>query len=159
MRNYPSSIPISSPSRVSVLTPSLAAAEPAVGILVRLLLVGLLAGLLLPNRFAVAGPAHPALAADQRALIIESSLKDISTSNDAAIADQQLLRSPSVDALGQPRLDLSNERPVNANADAEIRAEVDSSLHRLRRETAISQSTDDQRSQIEETLDRAAQTP
>lgn len=142
---------------MAALTQSQATAGPASEFLIKFLLFGLLIGLLLASLSALAGPASAALAADQRALIIESSLKDISAGNDAAIANQQLVRSRGVDSLGQPRLDLSRERPISAEAG--IEAEVDSSLHRLRRETAILQSTDDRRSQVEDTLDRAAKAP
>jgi hypothetical protein len=89
-----------------------------------------------------------------RARIVESNLKDLSATNEAAIGRQSLDPIRTLDAQGMPRVDL---QPREQNqTDQLVRQEVASSLHRLRRETASSQTEDGRKARIDETLTRAA---
>ena len=103
-------------------------------------LVGTLAGL-------------PAAADDQRARSVESSLRDLSTSNDAAIARQRIEPGRSVDALGEQRVVL--EPMPRPSTEAIVRGEVEYNLHRLRRETVSAQTEDGRKARVNESLDRA----
>lgn len=106
--------------------------------------------LLMPGLFWLAMPLQAADArydADHRSRIIESSLRDLSRNNDAAVARSGLSVSRGTDIQGMPRVELS---PAPApGVDALVEADVQSSLHRLRRETASQQATDDRRARIE----------
>lgn len=114
-------------------------------------------GMTLPPEPAAAADARQAAASDQRSRIVESSLKDLSNRNDAAISGSRISAQPGTDALGNPRVDLQPEpRP---QTDELVRAEVESSLHRLRRETVSRQTDDGRQARVEETLDRAARDP
>lgn len=98
--------------------------------------------------------AYAADSAQLRSRIVESSLKDLSTANDAAIARQQLTPKPGRDALGNPRVVLQPELPVDTTTA--VRTDVQSSLHRLRRETVSRQTMDDRKAKIDENLARTA---
>ena len=100
-------------------------------------------------------PMSPSAAdsTDQRARIVESSLKDLSVSNDAAIARQRLETDRETDALGDSRVVLRPEQPIDS--DRAVRMEVESSLHRLRRETVSRQTADGRKARIDESLERA----
>ena len=102
----------------------------------------------------LATSAGAAETAEQRARIVESSLKDLSAANDAAIARQRLEPVQETDALGSPRVVLKSE-PA-ATADSRVRTEVQSSLHRLRRETVSQQIEDGRKARVDESLERAA---
>ncbi len=94
--------------------------------------------------------ADAAAAADHRSRIIESSLRDLSRSNDAAIAGAQLSVTRELDTQGMPRVELS-PAPVQRGRSV-VEADVQSSLHRLRRETVserASDASDDRRARIE----------
>lgn len=98
-----------------------------------------------------------AAADDYRSRVVESSLKDLSVRNDAAIASGRLTQGTSTDVLGNPKVELSPEpRPTT---DALIGAEVQSSLHRLRREAVSTQTPDGRKARVNENLDRAATDP
>lgn len=92
---------------------------------------------------------------DRRAVTVESTLKDLSRTNDAAIGGRQLTPMPGKDALGQPRTDLVREPPPDTAAV--VSGEVQSSLHRLRRETVIRQAPDDRAALVQDALDRQAE--
>ncbi|TNF87307.1 MAG: hypothetical protein EP301_07045 [Gammaproteobacteria bacterium] len=100
-------------------------------------------------------PMSPSAAdsTDQRARIVESSLKDLSVSNDAAIARQRLETGRETDVLGDSRVVLRPEQPIDS--DRAVRREVESSLHRLRRETVSRQTEDGRKARIDESLERA----
>ena len=88
---------------------------------------------------------------------MESSLKDLSARNDAAIASGQIKDEASADPLGNPRVKLTSE-PL-PSSDVLIGAEVQSSLHRLRRETVSIQTPDGRKARVNENLDRVATDP
>ena len=90
---------------------------------------------------------------DRRARIVESNLKDLSSTNEAAITRHRLATDRSLDALGNPRLALQPE-PVPPT-DTRVRQDVQSSLHRLRRETVSEQTEDGRTARVQESLDRA----
>ncbi len=97
---------------------------------------------------AMPGTALLAAEVDNRSRIVESSLKDLSRSNDAAIGSNRLQARPTNDALGNPRVDLTpRPRPDNESL---VRADVQSSLHRLRRETASAREPDDRKARVRE---------
>ena len=98
-----------------------------------------------------------AAAEDHRSRVVESSLKDLSARNDAAIARGQIRHEASADPLGNPRVKLTSE-PLPAS-DVLIGAEVQSSLHRLRRETVSIQTPDGRKARVNENLDRVATDP
>ena len=101
--------------------------------------------------FAVALSCPPmALAAevDNRSRIVESSLKDLSRSNDAAIGTNRLEARSTSDTLGNPRVDLTpRPRPESRTL---VRSDVESSLHRLKRETASTREPDDRKARVRE---------
>jgi hypothetical protein len=104
----------------------------------------------------ITGHASAASAGSEelRARIVESNLKDLSETNETAIGRQRLDPIRTLDAQGMPRVDLKpREQP---QADQLVCQEVASSLHRLRRETASSQTEDGRKARIDETLTRAA---
>ncbi len=109
--------------------------------------------LLLSSGAAAADAA--AASSDARARIVESSLKDLSAANDAAIARQRLEPGRATDALGDSRVVLQPEPlpPV----DQRVSQDVQSSLHRLRRETVSRQTEDGRKVRVEEGLERAAE--
>ena len=85
---------------------------------------------------------------DKRSRIVESSLKDLSRSNDAAIGSKGLEARPASDALGNPRVDLTpRPRPESPTL---VRSDVQSSLHRLKRETAGNREPDDRKARVRE---------
>ena len=90
---------------------------------------------------------------EQRSRIVESSLRDLSTANDAAIARQRLEPTAGIDTLGNPRVTLE-PRPL-PDSQQRVAGEVQSSLHRLRRETVSAQTADDRKARVDESLDRA----
>ena len=90
---------------------------------------------------------------EQRARIVESNLRDLSSANDAAITRQRLTAERQRDALGNPRLALRPE-PVSPT-DLEVRQDVQSSLHRLRRETVSQRTEDGRTARIQDSQDRA----
>ncbi|MGE0625871.1 MAG: hypothetical protein AB7I04_19660 [Pseudomonadales bacterium] len=92
---------------------------------------------------------------DNRAVTVESTLKDLSRRNDAAISSQGITPAQGQDALGQPRTDLE-VRP-EPDTRVVVSGEVQSSLHKLRRETAIQQTPDDRKARVQDDRDRAAQ--
>ena len=94
-------------------------------------------------------------ATDHRARIVESSLKDLSTANDAAIGRDRLEAAPSSDALGAPRVQL--QPPEQPQADVMVQREVESSLHRLRRETVNARTSDRRKAAVDDTLSRQAE--
>jgi hypothetical protein len=98
--------------------------------------------------------ASAADTADQRDRLVESRLKDLSTTNDAAIARQRIEPGRELDALGNPRVVLRPEEPMQA--DKAVRTEVQSSLHRLRRETVSQQTEDGRKARVDESLERAS---
>ena len=93
-----------------------------------------------------------AAARDQRARIVESGLKDLSAANEAAIARQRVDPVPSTDSLGAPRVRL--QPPPEPDADALVREDIQSSLHRLHRETTGIRTGDDRQAIVEDTLNR-----
>ena len=98
--------------------------------------------------------ADATAAADHRSRIIESSLRDLSRSNDAAIAGAELTVTRELDAQGIPRVNLT-PAPVQ-HGESVLEADVQSSLHRLRRETVserATDATDDRRARIEASQD------
>ncbi|MEM8769555.1 MAG: hypothetical protein AAGE43_19120 [Pseudomonadota bacterium] len=97
---------------------------------------------------AMPGAAPLAAEIDTRSRIVESNLRDLSRSNDAAITSNRLQARPSSDALGNPRLDLTpRPRPDSSTL---VRSDVQSSLHRLRRETASAREPDDRKARVRE---------
>jgi len=98
--------------------------------------------------------ASAADSADQRARIVESSLRDLSAGNESAIARQRIEPRRGTDALGNPRIVLQPEPRIES--DSLVQAEVESSLHRLRRETVSRQTVDGQKSRVDESLERTA---
>jgi hypothetical protein len=98
--------------------------------------------------------ASAADAADQRARIVESNLRDLSTANESAVSRQRIETGREVDALGNPRVVLRPEQP--RSADQAVGAEVQSSLHRLRRETVSQQTADGRKARVNESLERAS---
>ncbi len=103
---------------------------------------------------------HVACAAErseQRARIVESSLKDLTASNDAAIARQRIEPSREADALGNPRVALMPEQRVEA--DTLVRNDVQSSLHRLHRETVSRHTEDGRKARLDESLKRTVGDP
>jgi len=92
---------------------------------------------------------------DNRSVTVESTLKDLSRSNDAAIGRPAITPVPGKDALGQPRTDLVVQPPPDAAAV--VRGEVQSGLHKLKRDTVISQTPDDRKAQVEIDRDQAAE--
>ena len=106
------------------------------------------AALLIPCNASAASAGSEEL----RARIVESSLKDLSATNEATIGRQQLDPTRTTDALGIPRVDLKpRELP---QPDQLVRQDVESSLHRLRRESVSRQTVDDRKARIDETLTR-----
>ena len=96
----------------------------------------------------IPGAATLAAEIDTRSRIVESNLKDLSRSNDAAISSNRLEARPTSDALGNPRLDLTpRPRPDSSTL---VRSDVQSSLHRLRRETASAREPDDRKARVRE---------
>ena len=95
-----------------------------------------------------------AASSDQRSRIVESSLKDLSVANDAGIARHRLEPATGVDALGNPRVTLE-PRPL-PNSQQRVNQNVESSLHRLRRETVSAQTEDGRKARVDESLDRAS---
>ncbi len=105
------------------------------------------------------GAAQPLRAAetvrqDTRSATVQSTLKDLSTTNDAAIAGKGLKAVPGKDALGEPRTDLVVPPPPDTAT--RMQDEVQSSLHKLRRETVISQTPDPRKAQVDNDRDRQA---
>ncbi len=103
---------------------------------------------------SVALPAAASSATDQRARIVESNLKDLSAANDAAIARHRLEPNRELDAMGSSRVALRPEQ--TPSVDTRVGQDVQSSLHRLRRETVSSQTADGRKARVEDSLDRAA---
>jgi hypothetical protein len=98
--------------------------------------------------------AQGTAADDRRARIVESNLKDLSTANDAAIARHRLTADRELDGLGNPRVALQPESI--SPTDTRVRQDVQSSLHRLRRETVSQQTEDGRTARVQENLDRTA---
>lgn len=94
-------------------------------------------------------------ARDTRSITVESTLKDLSRSNDAAISDKGITPIPGKDALGQPRTDLVVTPPPDVARI--VSGDVQSSLHRLKRETAIHQTPDARKARVQEAEDRRAE--
>jgi len=97
--------------------------------------------------------APATLAADSRARVVESTLKDISIRNDAALVSIESVPTSASNPLEGNRVNLEPElRPASATL---VQQDVESSLHRLRRETASMQTDDERKARVEESLDRA----
>lgn len=92
---------------------------------------------------------------DERARIVESTLKDLSGRNEAAASSNRIQVQPSNQALDGKRADVRPEPPPAASRA--VAQEVSSSLHRLRRETASSVTADGRQARVNESLDRAAE--
>ena len=95
------------------------------------------------------------LSRETRSITVESTLKDLSRSNDAAITGKGITPIPGRDALGQPRTDLV-DRPL-PDATAAVGGEIQSSLHKLKRETAIRQTPDGRKARVQNGQDRLAE--
>jgi hypothetical protein len=93
-----------------------------------------------------------AAAEDTRARIVESTLKDLSIQNDAALKSIRTGPAPATDPMDGARVDLRPE-PVSP-ASAGVDEAVASSLHRLRRETVSKQTQDGRKARVEEQVDR-----
>ena len=92
---------------------------------------------------------------DNRSVTVESTLEDLSRSNDAAIGRPTITPVPGKDALGQPRTDLVVQPAPDAATV--VSGEVQSGLHRLKRDTVVSQTPDDRKARVEIDRDRAAE--
>ena len=113
--------------------------------------------LLVPWLLVAVIPVHAAdpLSRDTRSITVESSLKDLSRSNDAAITGNRISATPGRDALGQPRTDLVvTPRP---DAPATVGAEVQSRLHKLNRETVTRQTPDGRKARVQQDQDLLAE--
>lgn len=97
--------------------------------------------------------AHAADSTEQRARIVESSLKDLSRANDAALTRQRIEPGRELDPFGNPRVALL-PTPA-ADIESVVGANVESNLHRLRRETVSRHTEDGRKARVEERLDRA----
>ena len=91
---------------------------------------------------------------DRRARIVESNLKDLSTTNEAGITQHRLTAERELDALGNRRLALQPESV--SPPETRVRQDVQSSLHRLRRETVSQQTEDGRTARVQESLERAS---
>jgi hypothetical protein len=92
---------------------------------------------------------------DNRSVTVESTLQDLSRSNDAAIDRPAITPLPGQDALGQPRTDLVVQPPPDVTTV--VGNEVQSGLHRLKRDTVIRQTPDDRKARVEIDRDQAAE--
>jgi len=92
---------------------------------------------------------------DNRSVTVESTLKDLSRGNDAAIRRPAITTVQGKDALGQPRTDLVVQPPPDAATV--VSDEVQSGLHKLKRDTVISQTLDDRKARVEIDRDQAAE--
>lgn len=93
--------------------------------------------------------------ADQRARIVEFSLKDLATSNDRAIGAEKLSVKPGTDALQDPKVQI---RPVPEPDSRELVARnVQSSLHKLYRENVSKQTPDGRKARVEDSQARQAE--
>lgn len=116
-----------------------------------------LAGVLLPVWLLVAASVQAAepTRQDNRSVTVESTLKDLSRANDAEIARQGLTAVPGRDGTGQPRTELV--QPPQPDAAEAVSGAVQSSLHRLKRDTVIRQTPDGRKVLIEDSRDRASE--
>lgn len=89
---------------------------------------------------------------DVRSRIVESSLKDLSNRNDSALGSIRDTPSPAPQAYRGDRVDLGPEDV--ATTEALLRSDIQSSLHRLRRENASRQTPDGRKARVNESLDR-----
>jgi len=102
----------------------------------------------------LAGGAISVEAADSRARVVESSLKDLSKTNESSRSVSETPRPSTQAMLGEPaRLPTEDTRA----SQTDIHAEVQSSLHRLRRETVSDRTPDERKARINDSLDRSQQ--
>lgn len=94
-----------------------------------------------------------ASAADQRTRIVESSLEDLSLRNDAALPSIRDTPQPGSDPFSGKRVDL-NQKPAPTSTER-VAQDIQSSLHRLRRETVSRQTADNRQARVNESQDRA----
>jgi hypothetical protein len=93
--------------------------------------------------------------ADQRARIVEFSLKDLATSNDRAIGAEKLSVQPGTDALQDPKVQI---RPAPEPDSRELVARnVQSSLHKLYRENVSERTPDGRKDRVQESQARQAE--
>jgi hypothetical protein len=89
---------------------------------------------------------------DDRSRIVESSLKDLSNRNDSALGSTRDTPRPAADPYRGDRVDLGPEEV--ATVEALLRSDIQSGLHRLRRENASRQTPDGRQARVNESLDR-----
>jgi hypothetical protein len=89
---------------------------------------------------------------DQRSRTVESSLRDLSNRNEAALGSIKDTPQQHPGAFRGDRVDLTpSDIPSTASL---VRDDIASSLHRLRRETVSSQTEDGRKARVNESLDR-----
>jgi len=98
---------------------------------------------------------EPGSTGDHRARIVESTLRDLSRTTDAANSRQAIEIGRSSDAMGAPIVSL---KPQEVPGTKKLVAQdIQSSLHRLYRDTANRQISDGRKARVEESLSRMAE--
>ena len=98
--------------------------------------------------------APQAPAADSRARVVESTLKDIAIRNDAALISIESVPTAAANPLEGERVNVEPE--LRSSSATLVQQDVQSSLHRLQRATASSQTEDERKARVEESLDRTS---
>lgn len=133
----------------SIRTVELRRARPA-------LQVPLAAVLTVAILFAAMTP-EPVRADDPRMRIAESTLKDLSAGIEASLGTIAHTPRPAEGAADGGRVALAQEPPPSLTNRQ--RSEVESSLHRLRREVVSEQTPDGRQARVNDTLERAGRQP